>query len=285
MNKWAKSLQLVIPIGVGILFYFLIPMGFGLLHMVLIFIVVILTMIPIQLYLTIGRPADPMVVRLDSEKIPPEILQFFDGLSAPLAAIGFRPAADLAHLEILGSAAGTSHCRLLKHDAQRDMALLVCQKAVTQIKTYHFATTEFITEFDFGTIVFTNNSKQKPIAFRIAGESTLTIPGLENVELLYRIHSETCARLGGVEQKVVPAEGGEAAFFKRIIVDLWKRRAEAGLYQLNPKSQNYRLTWNGAIIHAWSAIWPLSIIVRLIQKHTIRKKLKALGLWEEVYPG
>src|SRR5262245_42928206 len=126
MSKFAKWFQFVIPVGAAFLVSFFLPRGLAIFQLVILLYVLLFTLVLIQLLLTSRRSAAPTVVPLAYEKIPPEVCDYFDSNAARLAPLGFRMAADVVHLEILGAAAGASHCRLLKNDLQKDMALLVC---------------------------------------------------------------------------------------------------------------------------------------------------------------
>ena len=131
---------------------------------------------------------------------------------------------------------------------------------ISPVKKYGFI--EFISRCSEQMQIDTNTSPKAPIFFPVPQHHVLSLPQVEDVYTLYRVHRMLVTEITHGALPVIPPPGEEIAEFKRRVNRYGPWQQEHGYMFLDGSGENYRLTWKGAILGAWRSLWPISVLRR-----------------------
>jgi hypothetical protein len=119
---------------------------------------------------------------------------------------------------------------------------------------------EFVTRCSEQLQIDTNTDPGAPVLFPLPQYHVYHLPQVTDVFTLYRIHRMLVTEITHGALPVLPAAGEELAELKRRLERCGPWQQERGYLYLDASGESYRLTWKGAILGAWRAIWPMSIL-------------------------
>ena len=126
---------------------------------------------------------------------------------------------------------------------------------------------EFVTRCSEQLQIDTNTNLAAPLLFPLPQYRVFQLPQVADVFTLYRIHRMLVTEITRGALPVLPAAGEEITELKRRLSRYGPWQQERGYLYLDASGENYRLTWKGAILGAWRAIWPISILRAWRQHH------------------
>jgi hypothetical protein len=191
----------------------------------------------------------------DWAKLPPRVRAYFDETQQALARHGF----GTPRLEVTPtSTAATAYTLLLFEPSTKVIALLVAGVSPRRF-VYLFVSLQ--TWWDDGSRTSTTNTDEVELGARLSrphGLDTLTLPGMDDIDRLFRIHRRRMAERsdrraigGGWDDRV----DNPLALIRRA-GEAWEGRVvESGLMTLGADG-HLRPTWKGAILMTWSRLQP-----------------------------
>jgi len=208
---------------------------------------------------------DYQPIHLVRDVVPQEVRDHICKAVDILTACGFE---TVAHFQVSHVSGRVGYVTLLKNSN-----LITVARLVTSFETKGGLV--FITELADGTELGTNNlttlSGNPPRKSR----RVLWMPEIEDLRELYGFHKQLVDKFGKAPKPF--SLNGD-------IIDYMDQRGDAqrthwvkrGHYKLNSKNNQYRLTWKGAMIHAWKLTWPIKPLHRAWRKHQTNKLLRKL---------
>jgi hypothetical protein len=229
------------------------PLIHAALRFILCFYGILLILGPIVLRIQFRYRAkvDPRVVPI--EELPAEARQFMELRVASLVPWNF----DLVAYLNLGSVTkGTEAFVALlsnSHTGEWADVSFVASKA----KSAGYV--EFITRCSEEVQIDTNTSATPSALFSTRQHHVFRFPQTQDVFTLYRIHRLLVTQITHGALPVLPPPGQEVAELKRRLERYGPWQQKNGYMYLGADGENYRLTWKGAILAAWRAIWPVPL--------------------------
>jgi hypothetical protein len=213
---------------------------------------------------------EPRVVAL--EDLPTQVREFMEPRVASLTPWNFEL---VAYLNLGKIAAGT----------EAFMALLsnphTCEWAdvsfvASRLKNAGYM--EFITRCSEQMQIDTNTNSTAPVLFPLPQHHVFRFPQIQDVYTLYRVHRMLVTEITHGALPVLPPAGQEVAELKRRLERFGPWQAERGYMYLDKSGENYRLTWKGAILGAWRAIWPVPVVRGWRMRSENQAVLKRIGV-------
>jgi hypothetical protein len=136
---------------------------------------------------------------------------------------------------------------------------------------------EFVTRCSEQLQIDTNTNFAAPALFPLPQYHVFHLPQVTDVFTLYRIHRTLVTEITHGALPVLPPAGEEIAELKRRLDRYGPWQQERGYLYLDASGENYRLTWKGAVLGAWRAIWPISILRAWRQRNKNSDILMRIG--------
>ena len=214
--------------------------------------------------------AQPEFQPLDITTLPPQAAQFLWTCQQALESEGFT---TVAHLSWENSAPNVfpfvtlSMNRTTQVKALASAFYVVSTNGVKLTACY----VEFITRYQQGIVLQTNNNRP-PGAFKYGPEQkTLRLPEMQNPHTLYAIHLRRMALLEGNPIEPLPLPGTEISVQEQRMIEDFEEQVKYGLLYLDPGVTAYRPTWKGAYRMTWSQLQP----VKYLREASEQNKSKA----------
>jgi hypothetical protein len=214
-------------------------------------IFLVLSPIVLRIQFRYRAKVEPRVVPF--EDLPAEVREFVEPRVASFALWNFDV---VAYLKLGSIAARTeSFMALLSnpHTAEWAGVFLI----ISRRKSVRFM--EFMTRCSEEMQIDTNTSSETPVLFPLPQHHVFRFPQIEDVFTLYRVHRMLVNEITHGALPVLPPAGQEVAELKRRLDRYGPWQQEHGYMYLDAKGENYRLTWKGAILGAWRAVWPVPL--------------------------
>ncbi len=224
------------------------------LFFVLLFYSIVLILGPIVLRIQFRYRAkvEPHVVSF--EDLPEEVREFIEPRVATFALWNFDV---IAYLNLGRIAARTeSFMALLSNPHTAEWAGVVF--AISRTKKVRFM--EFMTRCSEEMQIDTSTDPTAPVLFPLPQHHVFRFPQIQDVYTLYRVHRMLVNEITHGALPVLPPPGQELAELKRRLDRYGPWQQEHGYMYLDAKGENYRLTWKGAILGAWRAVWPVPLV-------------------------
>jgi hypothetical protein len=221
---------------------------------VLLFYGIVLALSPIVLRIQFRYRAkvEPRVVPF--EDLPAEVREFMEPRVASFALWNFDVA---AYLNLGSIAARTeSFMALLSNPHTAEWAGVIFIKS--RVKKVRFM--EFMTRCSEEMQIDTSTDSTTPVLFPLPRHHVFRFPQIQDVYTLYRVHRMLVNEITHGALPVLPPAGEEVAELKRRLDRYGPWQVEHGYMYLDKSGENYRLTWKGAILGAWRAVWPIPLI-------------------------
>src|SRR5262249_45021751 len=137
----------------------------------------------------------------------------------------------------------------------------------------------FTTEFADDTRLLTsNNQTLSPLPRIRIREGSMSFPDIDDPSRLYAIHQATLALFARDAARLDNVIDDPAEFLRSAHQKDVTRFAECGYYYLDRERIVYRLTWRGAILMTWKALWPFKRIRELLRRARAARLLQDLDL-------
>lgn len=227
-------------------------------HYVLLFVLwfygILLVLAPIVLRIQFRYRAkvEPRVVTL--EELPGAVREFMAPRVAALAPWNFDLICYLSLSKI--TAGAKTFVALLSNHHTAEWADVTF--VVSPMKKCGYI--EFITRCSEEMQIDTNTSSTPAALFRTRKHHVFRFPQIQDVFTLYRVHRTVVTEITHGTLPVLPPVGEEVAELKRRLDRYGPWQAEHGYMYLDKSGENYRLTWKGAILGAWRAVWPVPLV-------------------------
>jgi len=226
----------------------------------------------ILVYVNVRLPARYNFQVLSTEEMAQITPPAFRNFVNTIHSLGFDLVAHLRSVN--GSTGNTTTLTLLYNRAALDLAL-VCEIKIAQmsatVKSLCYA--EFVTVFEDGREVCTNNSTAGSSFVPNPQKPIYKLPEVNDLESLYAIHTGLASNVNAA-RKSLPPQDQEIISLEEDIVRPMERQASMGYLRLDESSQMYRPTVKGAVIMTAQSLWPLSMIRKqraAAQSRRIRK--------------
>jgi hypothetical protein len=214
-------------------------------------ILLILGPIVLRIQFRYRAKVDPRVVPLG--ELPATVREFMEPRVASLAPWNFEL---VAYLSFGSLATGTEAFMALlsnSHTAEwADVSFVVT-------KTKSAGYVEFITRCSEEMQIDTNTNSAAPVLFPLPHYHVFRFPQVQDVFTLYRVHRMLVTQITHGALPVLPPAGQEVAELKRRLERYGPWQEKHGYMYLDASGENYRLTWKGAILAAWRAVWPVPL--------------------------
>jgi len=93
---------------------------------------------------------------------------------------------------------------------------------------------------------------------------------------LFQIHRALIQKYGTTLQPQMLSQGQETGRIKSQIGQYAAEQAKTGYMYRAKDGQTYRLTWKGAILLAWKALWPTSMVRGWLYRVQMKRELRSL---------
>jgi hypothetical protein len=224
------------------------------LFFVLVFYGILLVVGPIVLRIQFRYRAnvEPRVVAFGD--LPAEVREYIEPRVATFALWNF----DLiAYLNLGRIAARTeSFMALLSNPHTAEWAGITF--VISRTKKTRFM--EFMTRRSEEMQIDTSTDSTAPVLFPLPQHHVFRFPQIQDVYTLYRVHRMLVNEITRGALPVLPPPGQELVELKRRLDRYGPWQQEHGYMYLDAKGENYRLTWKGAILGAWRAVWPVPLV-------------------------
>jgi hypothetical protein len=215
-------------------------------------IVLVLSPIVLRIQFRYRAKLDPRVVPI--EDFPAQAREFMEPRVATFALWNFDV---VAYLNLGSIAARTeSFMALLSNPHTCEWAGVSFVVSRTKKSGYM----EFMTRCSEEMQIDTSTDSTAPVLFPLPQHHVFRFPQIQDVYTLYRVHRILVNEITHGALPVLPSVGEEIAELKRRLDRYGPWQAEHGYMYLDKSGENYRLTWKGAMLGSWRAIWPMPMI-------------------------
>lgn len=235
-------------------------------YFVLAFLGLLFVLVPFALWLTYHHRAKVFPRSVPFEELPEQVQKFMKPRVEAIALWGFDL---LAYLNLGPLSAGTeSFMALLSNPHTSEWANVSFVVSPKRSRGYM----EFTTHCSGEVQVDTNTNATSPVLFPVPNYHVFQFPQVDDVFTLYRLHRRLVQEKTNGNRPISPSRGQEVAELQRRIERFGPWQQSRGYMYLQSPGKFYRLTWKGAIVGGWRAIWPVSAARNL----WIRRKSAAI---------
>ncbi len=135
---------------------------------------------------------------------------------------------------------------------------------------------EFSTEFSSRFRIETNNNGVLPLTPDPATVRVFRFAEIRETFALYRLHRLLIEKHAAGRWAEPEPKGQELLRWTRAVENFGPRHVAIGYMQPAGDGGQFRLTWKGAALMAWRALWPASLIRRALYKQAMRAELHSL---------
>jgi hypothetical protein len=231
---------------------------------VLIFVAAQFVLAPFVLYFVNKQAAHPRFQSFDLLNPPLLLPPSYTQNIALLEELGFHAVAHLF---------GERHAPTVRYvltlfvnESEKDTANVVHMLSeippITRVVVNYV---EFGTDFQDGSEVCTNNSKQPSGFVQVAEKKIMRVPHITEPKELYAIHCAVLAQRSPQNKKLAPAGEEVSDLIATMQRDL-AREASFGRLKLDNSGMWYRLTMKSAILYSLKFNWPVGSLRRHFQR-------------------
>lgn len=201
---------------------------------------------------------------------PAEVAERLQSLIPQLKNLGFEflGCYDLGEL----GAHTDTIVALFSHPITNDYASFVLSSA-SHLRDIYL---EFSADFSSGMRLETNNNGILPLTPDPKSTLVFRFPEMKEPGALYRLHRQLIEKHAAGAWAKLEAKGQEIQRWARTAENHGPRLAEMGYMQLTDGSEQYQLTWKGAILMAWKGLWPTSWVRQWLYRQAMRAELRSL---------
>jgi hypothetical protein len=227
---------------------------------------------PIVLRATFRYKAKVNPQLVPANALPENVRKFMEPRLPELSGLGFQ---FVGYVNVGSLAPNTqAYMALLSNSRTSEWADVSVVTAATKLRGY----IEFITRCSDDSQVDTNTNSMAPVLFPSPNYHVFRFPQIKDAFTLYRAHQMLVQQNLGGSRPELPPPGHEMSELKRRLERFGPRQQERGYMYLERDTENYRLTWKGAILGGWRSIWPVSALRAWWMQTRSETRLRSLGV-------
>ena len=211
------------------------------------------------------RPA-----KISLKDLPPVLAEVFRQRIPELESLGFELAGcfDCGCLASQTQSFVAYFCSRSSRDFANVSAVVSAKRTTTYL--------EFSTSFSNGQILDTNNNGVLPLSPANPENKVFRCPQIRDARTLLRMHHLFIDKHASRFWPQLEPRGEEIQRLVRVIQNYGPRHARLGYMQLSGDGESYRLTWKGAFLMTWCALWPVSVVRRWMYAQAMQSELRSL---------
>jgi hypothetical protein len=209
---------------------------------------------------------------LAEAECPSDVLNRVQKVTPNLQNLGFAP------LGLYDFGEPTVHTQtilaLFSHPETNDLAIFAVSSTAGLVRTY----LEFSAEFASQMRIETSNNGILPLTPDPAAVSVFRFAEIREPYALYRLHRLLIEKhAAGLWAEPEP-KGQEILRWACTVKNFGPRHVALGYMKSAGETGQFQLTWNGATLMAWRALWPGSLIRRVLYRQAMRAELRSLEM-------
>ncbi len=244
-------------------------------------------LLPLVIKATQKFRAEPSLDIFDPEinPIPQAAVEFFESTAREMEQVGFSIVEDVLVPNQVPNA--ISVFALFENSMEQDQAIAAVIWGFTEqgnIKTILLRNdhVEFVTEFDDGSEIDTNNTEDCAFA-PVSHKTVLRFPNVKRPSRLYRVHQRAVEEFAtGKKKRRLPATEQLIEELKRGVTKELHDQIATGFLYLDSTQQYYLPTFKGAYLMSWKQMWPMTFVGRAIRR---RRATRLLREWDIDFSG
>jgi hypothetical protein len=209
---------------------------------------------------------------LAEAECPQDVLNRLKKVTPGLQNLGFAP------LGLYDFGEPTVHTRtilaLFGHPEINDLAIFAVSSTAGLVRTY----LEFSAEFASQMRIETSNNGILPLTPDPATVRVFRFAEIQEPFALYRLHRLLVEKhAAGLWAEAEP-KGQEIMRWSRTVENFGPRHTAIGYMKPVGDGAQFQLTWKGATLMAWRALWPGSLVRRISYRQAMRAELRSLEM-------
>ena len=215
-----------------------------------------------------------------TDPLPMEARQYFSEVFTTLTREGFELEGTMGLLDVVPNVQCILALYVQRRTGDQAMSTLIVANAAgaATLKTRYV---EFVTRFDDGTVVQTNNSREMSSFPKLSNEHTAKFWEIQDVRRLYQLHRLLLPRFARSRRPVLLLDrdfGGDAVAYvsKVALEDDFAKQVSTGYLRRCP--QGFAPTIKGAVLMTWQELWPFKAIRRARCLRAANALLAEVGL-------
>lgn len=219
-------------------------------------------LVPIFIYRNQRFPAKLRIREQNSALSPKSVREALDAPDSTLASAGFLEPVEVVMSGMIPHM--RAFIRIYRHASKniiaQSTALLPEEPGSPVFKTF----LELGSRFENGRALVSNNSEFHGAPIEPSSKKVLMFPGIRDVSKLVSLHDNALKGLSEPSKADFPDIGEEAAFLKNITEKSLAEQVGLGALILDKAQQIYRPSMAGAVLFGWYAMWPMSLVRRIM---------------------
>lgn len=210
---------------------------------------------PVALRMKFRHFHEPEVIAAQAEEVPESVRAVVARVAEPLVATGFEQIAWARIVAVDGVETWVGHFR---HRGREDLALATVGLVGGRVR---MECLEFRTAWSGGKQYLTNNYSEVPPFGPVRGQAVVTMPGLRDVDLLYRIHHARVRHDGPMASPQIPIHDDGLDVVRSTLGDWVEAQRLRRNFTASSDPRFDRLTWLGAWRAATRQLPPLRMLL------------------------
>ena len=242
--------------------------------------------LPVKLYLVAPlkirarqvRPRVPDYERSDASRLPRELAATFRVAGEQLQKLGFTLVGYVGHR--LAATKASGNIAVWANPAARDSAQVITVQIPNPLRPGTMRTSALVTyrtDFTDGQIIATTNTRSPGVFPADPNADSIVCAGIDDLELLYRVHRARVERWGGRRTASLHRVGDAIACLADEHKTLFERLTRAGYYELDPTGQTYHMTIKGSFATTWRLLPPWRQVRMALRRRKANQILRELG--------
>jgi len=216
--------------------------------------------------------AHSKAARLGLEELPADAADSVAARVPQLRALGFQCAGccDFGKLAMETRTVVVS----FSHEQTQELANVWVSLSAGKTSSY----LEFCTLTSDGISLETSSNGILPLAPENPEIRVFRFPEISDIAELHRVHQQIVAKYTDNAWIQPEPQDCQMERITRVIQNYGPRLCKLGYLQPAENGESYRLTWKGAFRVAWSGMWPIAAIRRMLARHEMRNELRSLEI-------
>jgi hypothetical protein len=160
------------------------------------------------------------------------------------------------------------------HDQTQELANVWVSLSVGKTSSY----LEFCTLTSDGISLETSSNGILPLAPENPEIRVFRFPEILDIAELHRVHRQIVGKYADNAWIQPEPQSCQIERITRTIENYGPRLCKLGYLRPAENGESYRLTWKGAFRVAWSGMWPIAAIRRMMARHEMRNELRSLEI-------
>jgi hypothetical protein len=135
---------------------------------------------------------------------------------------------------------------------------------------------EFSTKLSNGMTLETNTNGILPLTPDNPEIRVFRFHKILQPQALFEVHQQLLAKYAAGFSALGEPKGQEIERMVRVVQNYGARHTQIGYMYLAEAGESYRLTWKGAILMTWRALWPTVFLRKALYRQEMRSELRSL---------